>query len=72
MQDPIVLNNNSEPEPDIAICVPEPDKYKQAHPTADQVIIVIEVAETSLTFDRTGKPVHTRALAFLNMDRQSG
>jgi Uma2 family endonuclease len=55
VQDPIVLNNNSEPEPDIAICLPVPDKYKQAHPTADQVIIVIEVAESSLTFDRTWK-----------------
>ena len=55
MQDPVVLNNNSEPEPDIAVCLPVPDKYKSAHPTADQVLLVIEVAESSLTHDRTRK-----------------
>ena len=55
VQDPVVLNNNSEPEPDIAVCLPVPDKYKSAHPTADQVLLVIEVAESSLTHDRTRK-----------------
>jgi Uma2 family endonuclease len=30
VQDPIVLNNWSEPEPDIAVCQPDPDNYKQA------------------------------------------
>jgi len=55
VQDPVVLNNNSEPEPDIAVCFPVPDKYKSAHPTADQVLLVIEVAESSLTHDRTRK-----------------
>ena len=55
VQDPIVLNNWSEPEPDIAVSQPDPDNYKQAHPRADQVLLVIEVAETSLTYDRTRK-----------------
>jgi Uma2 family endonuclease len=55
VQDPIVLNNWSEPEPDIAVCVPVPDRYKQAHPRADQVLVVIEVADSSLTYDRTRK-----------------
>lgn len=54
-QSPIVLNNRSEPEPDIAVCIPVPDRYKQAHPKADQVLLVIEVAESSLTYDRTRK-----------------
>lgn len=52
---PIVLNNWSEPEPDIAICQPDPHKYKHAHPRADQVFLVIEVAESSLRYDRTRK-----------------
>src|SRR5881396_1498562 len=32
VQDPIVLNNWSEPEPDLAVCQPDPDNYKRAHP----------------------------------------
>lgn len=55
VQAPIVLNNWSEPEPDIAVCVPVSDRYKQAHPRADQVLLVIEVAESSLAYDRTSK-----------------
>jgi len=55
VQDPIVLNNWSEPEPDLAVCQPDPDSYRQAHPRADQVLLVIEVADSSLTYDRTRK-----------------
>jgi len=55
VQDPIVLNNWSEPEPDIAVCQPDPNRYLQEHPRADQVLLVIEVADTSLTYDRTRK-----------------
>jgi Uma2 family endonuclease len=55
VQDPIVLNNWSEPGPDIAVCVSIPDKYKRAHPKASQVLLVIEVAESSLVYDRTRK-----------------
>jgi Uma2 family endonuclease len=55
VQDPIVLNDWSEPEPDIAVCVPIPDRYKFAHPKADQVLLIIEVAESSLSYDRTSK-----------------
>src|SRR5262244_816416 len=55
IQDPIVLNNLSEPEPDVAVCHPDPDRYLQAHPRADQIFLVIEVADTSLAYDRTRK-----------------
>ena len=55
IQDPIVLDNWSEAEPDIAICLAVPDRYKQAHPKAAQVLIVIEVADTSLSHDRIRK-----------------
>ena len=55
VQAPIVLNDWSEPEPDIAVCQPSPDNYKQAHPRSDQVLLVIEVADSSLTYDRTRK-----------------
>jgi Uma2 family endonuclease len=55
VQDPIVLNTWSEPEPDIAVCQLESDRYKNAHPRANQVFLVVEVAESSLTYDRTRK-----------------
>lgn len=52
---PIVLSDRSEPEPDVAVCAPDPYDYSQAHPRADQVLLVIEVADTSLIYDRTRK-----------------
>lgn len=55
VQAPIVLNNLSEPEPDLAVCLPVPDRYSREHPQANQVLIVIEVAESSLRYDRTRK-----------------
>lgn len=55
VQAPIVPNDWSEPEPDITVCQPDADGYKQAHPKADQVLLVIEVADTSLAYDRTRK-----------------
>lgn len=54
-QDPIILNDWSEPEPDIAVCQPDPYDYAREHPHASQVLLVIEVADTSLSYDRTRK-----------------
>jgi Uma2 family endonuclease len=55
VQDPIILNDWSEPEPDLAVCQPDPDYYKHAHPKPDQILLVIEVADSSLAYDRTRK-----------------
>ena len=55
VQMPIVLHDWSEPEPDIAICRRSPDRYSRAHPKASDVLLVIEVAETSLPYDRGRK-----------------
>jgi Uma2 family endonuclease len=52
---PIVLHDWSEPEPDVSVCAPNPQDYSRAHPRADQVLSVIEVADTSLTYGRTRK-----------------
>jgi len=57
IQLPIVLDDWSEPEPDIAVCQPDPDSYMFAHPKADQVILLIEVAGSSLSYDRGRKTV---------------
>jgi Uma2 family endonuclease len=59
VQDPIILGDWSEPEPDIAVCQPDPHDYAREHPRADQVIFVIEVAGSSLSYDRNRKaPVY--------------
>ncbi len=54
-QAPIILDDWSEPEPDIALCEPDAQDYAREHPKASQVRLVIEVADTSLTYDRTQK-----------------
>jgi Uma2 family endonuclease len=55
VQTPIVLDDWSEPEPDIAICRFDPDDYRREHPKASDVLLVIEVAGTSLPYDRGRK-----------------
>lgn len=55
VQDPIRLGDHSEPEPDISLLEPRDDFYASAHPTADDVLLLIEVADTSLEYDRTVK-----------------
>ncbi len=55
VQAPVILNDWSEPEPDIAVCQPDPYDYTQEHPRVHQVYMVIEVADPSLTYDRTQK-----------------
>ncbi|MCU0493401.1 MAG: Uma2 family endonuclease [Chloroflexaceae bacterium] len=55
VQDPIQLNDYTEPQPDIALLHYRADYYAQAHPVADDVILVVEVADSSLAYDRDEK-----------------
>jgi Uma2 family endonuclease len=55
VQDPIQLNDYSEPQPDLAILQYRDDFYAQAHPVADDVLLVIEVSDTSIEYDRDEK-----------------
>lgn len=50
-QDPIVLNDFSEPEPDIAVVQVDPLLYLDHHPTASEVYLIIEVADSTLKRD---------------------
>ncbi len=54
-QEPITLPNDSEPEPDVAIALGQIQDYRSSHPTPDQILLIIEVADSSLTYDRTTK-----------------
>lgn len=62
IQDPIQLDNFSEPEPDLALLQPRSDYYMRSLPTPADVLLVIEVADSSLAYDRTVKmPLYAQA-----------
>ena len=52
-QGPIGLDEDSEPEPDVAVVPGEPDDYGRAHPS--RPVLTVEVAESSLRVDRQHK-----------------
>jgi Uma2 family endonuclease len=52
---PIVLSEISEPEPDVVVVPGEEFDYLDDHPGPDQIRLLVEVAETTLRFDRTRK-----------------
>jgi Uma2 family endonuclease len=55
VQNPITLNNLSEPQPDIALLKPRADFYESGHPQPQDVFLLIEVADRSLEYDRDVK-----------------
>jgi Uma2 family endonuclease len=60
-QNPLRLDDVSEPEPDIAILRPRADCYTTAHPGPADVLLVVEVADTSLAYDLGVKvPLYAR------------
>jgi len=62
VRNPIVLPPDSEPEPDIAILRPRDDFYFHAHPRPNDVLLLIEVADSSLTLDQLVKlPLYAAA-----------
>lgn len=62
VQNPIRLDDFSEPQPDIALLRPRADFYAEHHPTPTDVLLVVEVADTSVAFEREVKSaVYARA-----------
>jgi Uma2 family endonuclease len=61
IQNPIRLDERSEPQPDLSVLTPRPDGYRQSHPTPSEVLLVIEVSETTLAYDRDRKARHYAA-----------
>ena len=54
-QDPIQLDDFSEPEPDVAVVRLDPLDYADHHPTPSEVYLIIEVADSSFKYDRETK-----------------
>ena len=62
VQNPLRLENFSEPQPDFQLLKPSPDDYKGRHPQAEDVYLLIEVSDTTLRYDREEKiPAYGRA-----------
>lgn len=60
-QDPVFLDLYSEPQPDIALLRPRADFYRISHPTPADVLLIVEVADTSLAYDTQIKlPLYAR------------
>lgn len=61
VQNPIRLDDLSEPQPDIALVEPRPDYYASGHPGPTDTLLVVEVAESSLAYDLGVKvPLYAR------------
>lgn len=62
IQDPVRLDRHSEPQPDLAVVSARPDFYREAHPGPDDVLLLIEVADSSAELDRVDKvPLYGRS-----------
>ena len=55
VQNPVRLDDGSEPEPDVVVLAPRTDDYGTATPAPADVLLLIEVADTSLNADRAIK-----------------
>jgi Uma2 family endonuclease len=54
-QNPIILRNYSEPQPDLAILKWRDDFYASALPTPEDILLIIEVADSTIAYDRDVK-----------------
>ena len=62
IQNPVRLDDHSEPQPDLMLLKPSSDFYRKRHPHPDDVFLLIEVSDTTMTADRAIKlPAYGRA-----------
>ncbi|MDZ7753956.1 MAG: Uma2 family endonuclease [Gammaproteobacteria bacterium] len=61
VQGPLILAEYTEPQPDLALLRPREDFYARAHPRPEDVVLLVEVADTTVAFDRHTKlPLYAR------------
>ncbi|HLO51845.1 MAG TPA: Uma2 family endonuclease [Kamptonema sp.] len=62
VQDPIQLTERTEPQPDVVLLQPRADYYATAHPRSSEVLLLIEVSDSTIDFDRDVKvPNYSRS-----------
>lgn len=54
-QNPIWLDDVSEPEPDIVLAALDENDYEERHPASNDIFLILEVSDTTLSFDRNAK-----------------
>ena len=59
VQNPVTLPDFAEPQPDIMLLRPRDDDYSRSNPTAADVLLIIEVADSSLAYDQ-----HVKGLTY--------
>ena len=55
VQGPLRLADITEPQPDVQLLAPRDDRYVDGHPTQLDALLVVEVADSSLAYDRNYK-----------------
>ena len=55
IQGPVRLDDYNEPQPDIALLRPKKDFYAAGHPSPPDILLIVEIAQSSLQFDQTIK-----------------
>ena len=55
IQNPLHLDDGSEPQPDVALLRLRSDRYTRSHPTPADVLLIIEISDSSLEYDRDVK-----------------
>ncbi len=62
VQDPVVLSNLSEPQPDLALLKPRDDFYAAGHPQPQDIFLLVEVADTTIESDFAERTLRERAI----------
>ncbi len=52
VQDPVHIDDYNEPEPDITLLKPRNDFYSGRHPTPSDVLLLVEVSDSTISYDR--------------------
>lgn len=62
IQNPVTIAPHSEPEPDVVVARARSEGYASSHPEPGDVLLLIEIGDSSVTFDRGIKvPLYARA-----------
>jgi Uma2 family endonuclease len=61
-ENPVTLPNDGEPQPDVAVVIGDHRRYTGRHPQPADVLLLMEIADSSLAYDRETKgPLYAAA-----------
>jgi Uma2 family endonuclease len=61
VQDPLILDPWNEPQPDLLVLRWRDDEYAESHPTVGDVLLLVEIMQSSRDYDRRIKlPIYAR------------